>query len=458
MRDLDQLLSASTGRDVAARAADAARGSDADDLSRRGARRGRRNRALAVAGVAAATAVAVGLGFTVLGGDLGAERRPPTDRPSQGGPPSDPEGLSDVRPRDLTPEQVAQLPSATVLQAVTGADLDHRAVVWQAGGRQVLARTTDGGASWDYSGEPGQFFELTRVPGPSDSFWLSVTNGNGRNRSEALIDPAGELVAVTPPEDTAPVAEGEALAQHLPRPNALRQVAVAPDGTSHYWPGDPYFEEQRTGVVGGWESGVQMPTGRIVQQVAGPQESFQGFCCAARPVVRWSDDGGATWSTRDLDDLGADPDAIYPFSLLIPSLDPETVAVHESTEGGSRVGRPLLATQRFAADGSAADRFEGQFPSKVDAAWSVVLPDGGLLVWVDAGRLAGPWLSAGDDWSAMTPADDLAPPSGVDEKGLVLADVRLVDGEARVVAVADSGAMLVLEGDDATWTTVDATD
>jgi hypothetical protein len=412
-----------------------------------------RNRVLAVAGVAAACALAIVIGPNLAGG----EGRTTAGLSSPRGESPPPDDASDLRPRDLSPEQVAQLPGATVAQAVIGADLDHRAVVWQGANRQVLAVTTDGGESWTYSGAARQYFALSGYTDPSGSIWVSV-DGGGRGRSESMIDANGDLVAVARPRGLAPVEDDEVLAMHLPRRNAERQVAVDADGVAHYWPGDPWFGEQHTGVVGAWEFAEQMPTGVIVQQVAGPQADFGGFCCAARPVIRWSQDGGATWSTRELDTFGAAADAIFPFTISIPSLDPETIAVHESTEGDRRTGRPLLATQRFAADGTGADRFEEQFPSgPVDVAWSVVLPDGELLVWAETGRpsgRAGPWLSAGDDWSEMAPADDYAPPPGVDVEGLALADVHVADGEARVVAIAPSGDMLVIENDHVDWTHV----
>jgi hypothetical protein len=429
-------------------------GMDPDSRLSVSARR-RRNRALAIAGVAAAAiALAIAIGPSVIG------VQSPADQPSQQGetpPPDEVSGLADVRPRDLTPEQVAQLPGATVAQAVIGADLDRRAVIWQGGHRQVLAVTTDGGESWTYTGEPGQYFALSGPTDPSGTIWVSV-DGGGARREEAIIDPDGELVAIRPPRGVAPLVEGDVLVTYQPRRNAERQVAVDADGDTHYWPGDPWLGEQQTGVVGSWDNGVQLPTGVIVQEVAGTQADFGGSCCASRPVVRWSQDGGTTWSTRELDALGASADAIYPFTITIPSLDPETIAVHESTEGGTRTARPLLATQRFAADGSSADRFGEQFSSPVvEAAWSVVLPDGELLVWVESDRPAlasGPWVSDGDDWSAMGPALDLAPPPGVDVGGLALVDVSRADGEARVVAVAPSGEMLVMEGNDIDWTRI----
>ncbi len=414
---------------------------DLDDLTRR-------RRVLALAAVAVASAAALVIGPNVIGDPTGAQTRTPT-------PGTD--DAADVRLRDLTPEQVAKLPVAKVAQAAIGADLDHRAVVWQRGPRQVLAVTADGGESWTYTGEMGQTFALSGPTDRSDTIWVSV-DGGGARRQERIVDPDGELVAADPPSGVAPVGDGEVLVMHLPRPNAEREIAVDTDGVAHYWPGDPWFGEQSTGVVGAWEFAVQLPTGWIVQEIAGRQADFGGFCCAARPVIRWSQDGGATWSTRELDTYGASADAIFPFTTTIASLDPETIAVHESTEGGTRTARPLLATQRFAVDGSRADRFAGQFGSAVvDAAWSVVLPGGELLVWVepDGGAMpAGPWLSDGHNWGAMAPADDYAPPPGVDADGLALADVHLAEGQARIVAVAPSGDMLVVEGTHVDWTRI----
>lgn len=411
-----------------------------------------RHRVLGVAGVAAVSALAIPIGPNVIGDRVGAETGDPADARGGSTPPDD---LSELRPRELTPEQVAQLPGATVAQAAIGADLDHRAVVWEVKSRQVLAVTTDGGESWTYTGDPGQTFAVSGPTDASDAIWVSV-DGGGRGPTEAIIDSDGELAVTEPPRGVAPVEDGEVLVMHLPRSNSEREVAVDAEGVAHYWPGDPWFGEQRTGVVGAWEFAVQLPTGAIVQEIAGPQADFGGFCCAARPVIRWSQDGGVTWTTRELDTLGASRDAIYPFTSIIPSLDPGTIAVHESTEGGTRTARPLLATQRYAVDATRTDRYEEQFSSPVvDAAWSVVLPDGRLLVWVDRpSGAAGPWLSAGDDWSAMAPAPDYAPPPGVDVDGLALVDGHLTDGRARVVAVAPSGDMLVVAGDRVRWSTI----
>ncbi len=398
-------------------------------------RRVARNRILAAAGAAALGAAAITMGSSP-GQPRQQHERSPTDGPAE------------VRVRDLTPEQVRQLPGATVDQAVFGADLDHRAVVWQRGRRQVLAVTTDGGESWTYSGKVGQYFALSGPTDASGIIWVSA-DGGGAGREEAIIDPEGKIVAAGEPQGISQVDEDDVLVMHLPRRNAERQVAVGADGSTSYWPGDPWLGERRTGVVGAWEYAVQLPTGVIVQQVAGPQAKFGGVCCASRPVVRWSLDGGTTWVTRALDTFGASEEAIYPFTITIPSLSPDTIAVHESTEGGTRTGRPLIATQRFAVDGSSALRFVKQFSTAVDVAWSVVLPGGELLVWVDT---QGPWISNGDDWSAMAPAAEYAAPPGVDAAGLALADVHLAGGESRVVAVARSGDMLVIENHNVEWT------
>ena len=425
MPDLDRLLTS----DVSARAADAATGPDFSEVERRGRTRRATRSVLAAACVAAVVAGVVG----VVGADPVRRTAPDPAVPS-------PTPKTNQK-ADLSPEAIVDDPRATVEQvAVAPGDPDVRAVVWglcenrRCRQRHVaIAVTGDGFATRSVVGVRGGA-ALVR-PAGSSAF---VVSWDGPRPYVLRTD--GAKVPIGRPSGEGAVVAGEVVTRL--RGYGDDFVAVHPaTGAAHRIP---------------------LPAG--VSQLEGDEHGrLQGVVSdGSRSRYVWSDDGGVRWREHPL------PAQDVSMFSLTPSAAPGVRAVIGGADGATFF--PFIDVSRGTQNGEAWETVAQDGDPRAYVGLSAVLPDGRMLVdvqaWSDAtlrdpgARPNGPYLSAGDDWSAwqrLVPPPDsgladaererLLAAESLDVVGLVVAPgavtVHVVEsgagGSMAVYAVEDGG-------------------
>jgi len=148
--------------------------------------------------------------------------------------------------------------------------------------------------------------------------------------------------------------------------------------------------------------------------------------------VQVSRDGGATWS----EPVGLEWDsASGPIFQLVPSADPDTIAVLEGSDGATLF--PFIAAHRI---GESDERIAQDSSPRAYVSGSVVLADGRLLVhldgWSDGDRPTGYYLSEPGDWSSFTYLDGPPGTDGGRGEGYPY-DLQVTDGRVTIVAAGD---------------------
>ena len=304
--------------------------------------------------------------------------------------------------------------------AVSPHDARVRAAVWHtcpdtapAGCRFLVAVTRDG------------FATRTLVPLRHSD----VSAGSGAAEVRLVATAAGDFLVAVPDEaafllhgDGTRTAVGLAAGEGPARPGEVvawvDQGAMAIDprtGAAHALPGGPNAGNP-----------TQQADGRLLKVgIADPGHAVYSY--------QWSDDGGRTWRRHPASS------AVAGF-LPVPSARRDTVAF---LQGRASHPMPLVTAVRGASDGSTWRTAAPTGPRMfVDAA--VVLPDGRLVVGVVGGseRPAGPWVSAGADWSRFT---RLLPP-GPAPRGLRLVGSDVRPGHATLLVAAGTHAWAVEGG------------
>ena len=432
MPELDDLLRP----DLADSAARSAQAPDFHSLAARGRRR-RHVRGAAMAGVAVVLAVS---GTAVLAG-LGPGRTSVPD-PAVPSPTVSPSRQPAPGP---DAEEIVDDPHAQVFQVVASPeDQDVRAAVWricvsrECDDRVAIAVTSDGFESRTVVPVArGAGFPWLTAAG-SDAFVVS-----NAERHPYLLRADGSRTDIAKPEETAPVGPGEIVTRW--RGYGDRDVLAVDPGTgeSHWVPVPRGLTEVQADARGHLEALVG----------DGPRTTFA-----------WSDDGGAGWQEHAFD-----AGATSLFTLVRGT--PGVQAVLEGADGATLF--PFLAVHRGDSAG-AWERIEQGHDPQAYAGPAAVLADGRLLVdvvgWSDdragAGshRPRGPYVSAGGDWSRMSPLEpDAASGLGEDERnrlsGSDLSVVGLAAGPTRVVAYVTTpgspGPVYAVTGPGAPWTPVD---
>ncbi len=342
MRDLDPLLDSHVS-DAAGRAAEQP---DFAGLRARGRRRRARTRAV----VAAGFVVVLAMGVTALQLAPTTDSAPPVDPP-----PATPSPTSTA---ELSAEQVVDDPGSRLSGLVVSeGDPDTRASVWSLcvdrscdNRRYALALSDDGFATRTVLPRTWRDSPVVRSAG-DDTFLVS------RGRDWLLARTDGSLTGVDIDRAPDPVEEGEV-------------VVPGEYGRAPYSAVDP-----ATGV------GHRLSTPEGVNQLLLTSEGqlrgiVQDFTARTAAVV-WSDDGGATWARHDL------PMTETSLFTLVPTPDDSTMAVVAGADGATLF--PFIAVHR-SMDGGAhlADLQPGRRPDAPTWVAAIVLPDGRLLVDVDA--------------------------------------------------------------------------
>lgn len=426
MPDLDRLLTS----DIAVRAAEAATRPDFTDVERRGRSRRATRTVLAAACVAAVVAGVAG----VVGIDDPRRTAPEPAVPSP--------TPSTNQKADLSPEAIVDDPRATVdLVAVAPEDPDVRAVVWSlcknrsCRQRQVaIAVTGDGFATRSVVGVRGEAAFVR----PAAGWGAFVVSWDGP--SPYLLRTNGSKVPIGRPSGEGSVVAGEVVTRI--RGYGDDFVAVHPaNGAAHRIP---------------------LPAG-VTQLVGDEHGRLQGVVSdGRRSRYVWSDDGGVRWREHPL------PAQEVSMFSLTPSAAPGVRAVIGGADGATFF--PFIDVSRGTRNGEAWQTIAQDGDPRAYVGLSAVLPDGRLLVdveaWSDAtlrepgARPNGPYLSAGDDWSAwqrLVPPPDsgladaererLLAAESLDVVGLVVAagevTVHVVEagagGSMAVYAVEDGG-------------------
>jgi len=364
MADLDQLLRG----DIAQSAADAASMPDLAILERRGVRR-RRTHSAATGLSTAAAVLAIGLAALQFGGD---DRTTPPVTPTRTPTPS---------AEAPTADQIVDDPSAVVAAVVVAPENPRiRAVVWRLCKNERCSRMHEAVAVTDDGFRTRATVIINDFPTYVGHGVFSFGFGNPR----LLRTDGSVLDVVGARSDPGPVGPGEVVVSY--GSGILRWTAVDPaTGHAHTLP----VPDDITPVV------RLGPGGRL---------SAEGFGAAA---YNWSDDGGSTWSSTELDTDG------QRLTVLAASREGDPVAVLEGGDGATLF--PLDAVHRSIDGGRTFERiplFDDPMAYGQNAG---VLPDGRLLVnieaWSDSElggvhqRPVGLHISSGSDWSDLQPLE-----------------------------------------------------
>ena len=362
MPDLDKLLD---DPGISGHAREAVRPSDIDALIRRGATRRRRTQVRVVGSAVLAAAVIVVLG--VVGLDRGTD-----DRPEPAPSPTPPRSL---KLKELKPEQIVQYPDAR-LEAleVSDDDPDVRAAIWRLCGnkscakhRMAVAVSADGFDTTRYVAIKGGGWNADLDAIDEGSFYLKSNSG------PMVIRPDGTEIEVEQTRPAGPLGDNEVL---------IPGTALAVSTEGRHRISSPALELAK------WATG--------------------GITGVGTDGAYWSADGGATWDSRDLPRY-TDITTYHP----IRSEDPDTIAFLESGDGATLA--PVIGFQVSHDGGTTWEHVAAPEPGGERAyfSWAVVRPDGSLIIqfegWSDdrrrkpSKRPRGPYLSAGNDWSRLTP-------------------------------------------------------
>ncbi|KQZ75263.1 hypothetical protein [Nocardioides sp. Root151] len=418
MRDLDELL---TGR-IGDAAADVARIPDFDALAARGRRRTTVRRTAAAGAAALAVVTVIGATQWLGGGDPSSEPgpvAPPTSTPSAPAEPKTDHGTGPIS--DARAEAIVSNPAATLFSlTVDPDDPDSRASVWQLCPAQcdnpkyAVAITDDGYTT----------YAAFRLANPVEV----RSAGSGRFLAERwdpgatpfLLDADGTGTALVADDTEAPLSAGEVVAAvHGSGVPIIGLLAVDP-GTGAAHP-------------------IPLPSGVATWQQDGERISFLDY---NGPTARWTDDGGATWSSHPLD-------AENLLTQLVPSADPDRHAVVAGGDGATLF--PFNVVHRWDGDG-AVQRFDQSSSPQAYIAHQAVLPDGRLLIdvedWSDGDAPTGLHVSAGDDWTRFTPVRLGAP---FDREPAQVLGIQAHHGVLTIDAVTADGAVHRSTDAGATW-------
>ncbi|WP_435742873.1 sialidase family protein [Nocardioides sp. SYSU DS0663] len=379
------------------------------ERSRRRRRWRWRWRATVLAGATLAT-VAVVTG-TLMVTDDGSRRSPATaeaDGPLSSAPPSDHD--------DLSAAEIVDHPDAVLADLVVAPGNDRvRAAVWR------LCRDED--------------CRLSRRA-------VTVTADGFRTRSDFVVGATPLIRALS----------GHAF--HVGW-NPSSQLVVRSDGSTLPIEFDDAVRPQRKGEellgnfygagrfgavdpVTGRAHAIPVPKG-LTQLVAQPDGTLLGTVRAEEPgTVRvvWSTDGGGRWQGQLLDTVGR------PLVTALPSARPGALAVVEGSDGTTLF--PLLRVHRSLDGGATWESFDLRTDPQAYLGTAAVLPDGRLLVdiqaWSDqrpnqpSAEPVGLHASDGARWSALAPVD-LGDPFAPDPDAHAAPALQVVGMSARPTRV-----------------------
>lgn len=378
MRDLDDLLDDQVSR-AATRSATTP---PFEEIRAHGQRRRRRHRVATVLG----TAVAVSVG--VVGVQLAdvTPDAPPIDvlQPSPPATPGHGPGP--------TAKQIVEDPDAQLRQLVVSPeDPGTRAAVWQVcvdaacrRRRTAVTVTGDGFENRSDLVVPGQNYPVVTAVG-LDAFYVAwgarrmIIHTDGSTVPVRLTDAPGRLV------------DGEAVARFDSRSKPF--VGFDPEtGSAHRITTPPDINSLALGDDG---------TLRGV--------SYSGRTRTATAV--WSGDGGDSWHEHQLPSRG--PSLFH----LVEGGGPESMTILAGSDGATLF--PFEELHRSRDGGRTWEVVDVRTEPQAYAGGEAVLPDGRLLVnvmaWSDqranrpSSRPVGLYISEGDDWARLSPAEVGAP-------------------------------------------------
>ncbi len=403
---------------------------DFDELVATSRRRRRTAAGSAVVAVAAVVSV-VAFGLQGVYGDqtapvppVGPTRSPtptpnPTPTPS---PTKDTSPSPEERPDRLTPTQIVNDENSTISDvAVSAGSPEVRAVIWQFCGEGggcnhqqfALTVTGDGFKTSHDIALPGRVVKV--VAAGANSFFVTF------GRSMSLVDSDGSVSAIQLDKKASPLVAGEVfVGGGVQGPIGYPHLALNPATAMAHPVSEPPHNgtlmlERNTngtlvGVVYDWQAGTQ-----------------------SRSVI-WSRDGGASWNKRLLVE-GSDLVSVIPSA----SVD-DVMAVVQGGDGATLF--PFDKVHRSVDGGAAWETIDESQGDMAYLGWSLVAPDGSLLVnieaWSDArhnrpsAQPAGIYESNGGDWSDLR---FVQPPDGSQPEGSV-SDLALGD-----YASTDSGVL-----------------
>jgi hypothetical protein len=359
-------------REVADRAASAARLLDFDSL----AARGRRRRRTATAASFGASALVLGLVFAgthAVYDDQSAPVRPAHHTPRTTAPSSPPPTGSRHAP--LQPEQIVHNPNAEIEDlALSSDDLDVRATSWQV-------PLKDGRSAWAIAVSSNAFGSASylRVEPYSGLTWVGADNF-------AATLPGGALVTVTPDGSIHRL-------QVSAHPSALHPgetLVPVPDGKG------PSF--YAVDLPQGTAHPVSLPAGVAnVENMLQHGSALIGLGGVANILVS-SPDGGRTWRAP----VHLSKQWLYQF---VDSDDPNVLAAIEVGEDGVSYPSSFVQTTD---SGQNWQTIHPPMPN-LQADWAAVTPAGRLLVAVEAERDArriqlvprGEFISTDSSWTAF---------------------------------------------------------
>jgi hypothetical protein len=400
-------------------------------LVRRGTRR-RRTRDGALVAVAAVAVAVVGWTAVSLpgGGSTPSPSSPPTTHPTHPSPSRTPSS-SDEDDR-ATARAVVGSPHARIGGLSVIADHPERRIAeWYVcresdceRRENALVVTGNGFADAHVVQLPANRSTWSLEPAGRDHFAVALNGGR-----RMLVDLSGRVTRITVGGTSGPVAGDE-----VPLRAPVRSYLAVDPATGAAHP---------LSVPAGTEQLLTEPSGQL-------------RVLTARDYA-WSDDGGATWHTIGLPQEGTAIAAIVPTA---------SDSVHAVLQGGD--GATLFPWDRIlrSTDGEAWTSYPGPSVAKAYVDSPVVLPDGRLLIDVEAwsDQAAGKpaprpvGLYAANTWSSPAPVS-MGAPFGVSPGRSVIAvfDVAVTAGSVTVYARTPDQAQVFASSDGgATWRPVRA--
>lgn len=383
----------------------------------------RRRRTAAVSAVVAVAAVVgvVAVGLQGFPDRQSAPVAPATQSPSTTTPTKDTSRPPNESQKRLTPSEIVNDPDSHIeAVAISDSSSDVKAVAWTYCGdrrfcnpepRFAVTVTGDNFATSHDVALPGRFWPILVAVG-SDSFYAS-SGQQGR-----LISADGQVSAVRMESDPRPLAEDEVFVGQAANMSRVYLAVDLSRSVAHPLP-LPAFGEAP-------DSLLQNTDGTLVGVVYRDSGDVP-----SRDVV-WSGDGGASWEQHQLTEGNRD------LVNVVPSTSSEPVLA--VVEGGDNPAFFPFETVHRSTDGGATwqtfDETAGNPGDVAYVGWSLVKPDGSLLVnieaWSDIRRghpsshPVGLYQSNGEDWADMRSVQDL-PSSSYPSDRSIISDLALAD-------------------------------